>query len=130
MASLTIEQINAGVNLRLAMLKLQDVDSSVVDWEVAKGVNEIKSQVNREDLPTPMLEYVVDWIVGGVLNTVTETSEISDATLEAGIKMMKMGDTQYEFQGQKTKNDQLAMLADYFRSRHSSVVGRYRKLVW
>lgn len=130
MAPLTNEQIIAGVNLRLTMLKLQDVDKAVIDWEIAKGLAEVKSQVNRADLPAPMLEHTVDWIVAGVLGFVRDTAEVPEATLEAGVKSVTMGDTRYDFGSQMSKEDKTTLLIEAMRDMHSSIIGRYRKLVW
>lgn len=130
MAPLTIEQIKAGVRLRLTILKMQDVDQAVTDWETAKGVNEVKSQVNRDDLPAPMLEYVVDWIVAGILAFLQDTAEVSEQTLNAGVKSVTMGDTRYDFSGQLSKADMTSLLIAALRDKNSSIVGRYRKLVW
>lgn len=120
---------------RLAMLgyTATEADAGALCYLLTQTENDIRAECNIDELPSDLLDVVIDRTAGAFLMEKKATGQLEGFNLDIVEKSVSAGDTSVTYatgEGCLTPEQRLDKLIADLTGRGKKRVSRYRRLVW
>lgn len=109
--------------------KIKDVDNSLIDYILGNETDRLKNDINKTEIPEKLEFLLIERVVSAFFNMKISTNSLGDDfSFEESVKLIKMGDTSYDFGDVSSQKD---MFVNYINSlgKGSDYIC-YRKFKW
>lgn len=109
--------------------KIKDVDNSLIDYILGNETDRLKNDINQTEIPEKLEFLLIERVVSAFFNVKISTNSLGDDfSFEESVKLIKMGDTSYDFGDVSSQKD---MFVNYINSlgKGSDYIC-YRKFKW
>lgn len=109
--------------------KFKDVDNSLIDYILGNETDRLKNDINQTEIPEKLEFLLIERVVSAFFNMKISTNSLGDDfSFEESVKLIKMGDTSYDFGDVSSQKD---MFVNYINSlgKGSDYIC-YRKFKW
>lgn len=109
--------------------KIKDVDNSLIDYILGNETDRLKNDINQTEIPEKLEFLLIERVVSAFFNMKISTNSLGDDfSFEESVKLIKMGDTSYDFGDVSSQKD---MFVNYINSlgKGSDYIC-YRKFKW
>ena len=109
--------------------KIKDVDNSLIDYISGNETDRLKNDINQTEIPEKLEFLLIERVVSAFFNMKISTNSLGDDfSFEESVKLIKMGDTSYDFGDVSSQKD---MFVNYINSlgKGSDYIC-YRKFKW
>lgn len=109
--------------------KIKDVDNSLIDYILGNETDRLKNDINQTEIPEKLEFLLIERVVSAFFNMKISTNSLGDDfSFEESVKLIKMGDTSYDFGDVSSQKD---MFVNYINSLgNGSDYICYRKFKW
>ena len=109
--------------------KIKDVDNSLIDYILGNETDRLKNDINQTEIPEKLEFLLIERVVSAFFNMKISTNSLGDDfSFEESVKLIKMGDTSYDFGDVSSQKD---MFVNYINSLGTgSDYICYRKFKW
>lgn len=109
--------------------KIKNVDNSLIDYILGNETDRLKNDINQTEIPEKLEFLLIERVVSAFFNMKISTNSLGDDfSFEESVKLIKMGDTSYDFGDVSSQKD---MFVNYINSlgKGSDYIC-YRKFKW